>query len=602
MKTIYKITLYPALALLLGSCADLEMPADGRASYNDIFGQYERTSQYATSCMAYVVQPGLSIDGSPLASVCDEAHDADDYADGNISNYYKGAMSPLYNPIGDCWAHYYTGIRRCNTFLLYINDPEYCADTFREEEKQGWIAMVRVARAYYYLQLAKRYGPIPLLTIPYSTGHDYSTDRRASFEEIADFVISECQRALSTPEPTGTFGFRWNINDNERGKLTRGFAYAVMSEAALFAASPLNNNGGASKYTWDVATEITKEALDQCLNHGYELFTTAPAKTVAYSAYDYYCFTQSDPSRSVDKETIYESTAQMNVWMYCGLPTTAGQIRAGACPSQELVDCYETTDGQPVLNLEQPYLDSDHLKPNYNRDNTIYNTSDPYANRDPRFYGSIYYNGALRYLDGRKDLVETYVGGSSGISDDVNDRRHTRTGYYMRKFNNFRSGIDLAGDGYMAVYRLAELYLNFAEAAYHSAGPDVLVQSSVKGQALSARGALDAIRARVGMPALPRGLSKEQFELRYRNERRVELAFEEKRFFDVRRWKILDQTDGFVTGMKIDVNYAGQYTYTRFKLMERLTNSDKYLLFPINQDDVTKMNDYTGENWQNPGW
>ena len=54
--------------------------------------------------------------------------------------------------------------------------------------------------------------------------------------------------------------------------------------------------------------------------------------------------------------------------------------------------------------------------------------------------------------------------------------------------------------------------------------------------------------------------------------------------------------------MKIDVNYAGQYTYTRFKLMERLTNSDKYLLFPINQDDVTKMNDYTGENWQNPGW
>ena len=97
----------------------------------------------------------------------------------------------------------------------------------------------------------------------------------------------------------------------------------------------------------------------------------------------------------------------MNVWMYCGLPTTAGQIRAGACPSQELVDCYETTDGQPVLNLEQPYLDSDHLKPNYNRDNTIYNTTDPYANRDPRFYGSIYYNGALRYLDGRKDQVET---------------------------------------------------------------------------------------------------------------------------------------------------------------------------------------------------
>ena len=104
------------------------------------------------------------------------------------------------------------------------------------------------------------------------------------------------------------------------------------------------------------------------------------------------------------------------------------------------------------------------------------------------------------------------------------------------------------------------------------------------------------------MPALPKGLTKEQFELRCRNERRVELAFEEKRFFDVRRWKILDRTDAFVTGMKIEPSYTGGYTYTRVKLMERKTSSDKYLLFPINQDDVTKMQDYTGTAWQNPGW
>lgn len=602
MKTFNKITLYAALAFISVSCADLEMPADGRASYKDIFGHYERTVIYANSCMGYVQQPGLSIDSSPLASLCDEAQDAADYADGNISNWYNGMTSPLYNPAGDCWSHYYAGIRRCNNFLLYINDPEYCSPDFREEEKLGWIAMVRVARAYYYLQLIKRYGPVPLLTIPYSTGHDYTTDRRASFEEVADFIISECQRALATPEPDGIFGFRWNINDSDRGKLTRGFAYAIMSETALFAASPLFNNGGASKYTWELATSITKEALDQCLNHGYELYTSKPSSSVAFGPYDYYCFTQSDPSRSVDKETIYESTARMQVWMYCGLPTTPGMNKAGACPSQELVDCYETTDGQPVLDLEQPYLDDDHLKPNYNRDNTVYKPADPYANRDPRFYGSIYYNNAPRYLDGKTDVVETYAGGNCGISSDVNERRYTRTGYYMRKFNNSRSGIDIEGDGFIAVYRLAELYLNFAEAANHSAGPDVLVQSSVKGQALSARGAIDLIRARVGMPALPKGLTKEQFELRCRNERRVELAFEEKRFFDVRRWKILDRTDAFVTGMKIEPSYTGGYTYTRVKLMERKTSSDKYLLFPINQDDVTKMQDYTGTAWQNPGW
>ncbi len=596
-----KILFLPLLALLAVSCADLDMPADGRATYKDIFGHYERTVVYANSCMGYILQPGLGYDGSPLASLCDEAQDASDYADGGISNWYNGMTTPLYNPAGDCWAHYYAGIRRCNNFLLYINDPEYCSPDFREEERQGWIAMVRVARAYYYLQLAKRYGAVPLLTIPYSTGHDYTADRRAPFEEVADFVISECRRALATPEPDGIFGFRWNINDSDRGKLTRGFAYAVMSETALFAASPLFFESG-SKYTWEEAAAITKEALDQCLNHGYELYTSKPASTVAFGPYDYYCFTQSDPSRSIDKETIYESTSRMSVWMHCGLPTTPGQNKAGACPSQELVDCYETTDGQPVLDLERPYLDDDHLKPNYNRDNTLYRADDPYANRDPRFYGSIYYNGANRYLDGRDGTVETFEGGNCGISSDVNERRYTRTGYYMRKFNNSRSGIDIEGDGFIAVYRLAELYLNFAEAAYQSAGPDVLVQSTVQGQALSARGAVDAVRARVGMPALPKGLTAAQFGLRYRNERRVELAFEEKRFFDVRRWKILGQTDAFVTGMKIEPAATGGYTYNRVKLMERGTASEKYLLFPVNQDDVTKMKDYTGVSWQNPGW
>ncbi len=201
-------------------------------------------------------------------------------------------------------------------------------------------------------------------------------------------------------------------------------------------------------------------------------------------------------------------------------------------------------------------------------------------NRDPRFYASIYYNGARRYLDSRMDIVETYVGGNCGISDDVTDIRFTRTGYYLRKFNNYRSGIEIDGDGFIRIFRLAELYLNFAEAAYQAKGPDVLVKSTVGGQALSARAAVDVVRARAGMPGLPRGLSKDVFGKRYRNERRVELAFEEHRFFDVRRWKILQETDGFVTGMKIDRALDGSFNYSRIKLMQRDTNSDKYLMFP----------------------
>lgn len=96
-------------------------------------------------------------------------------------------------------------------------------------------------------------------------------------------------------------------------------------------------------------------------------------------------------------------------------------------------------------------------------------------------------------------------------------------------------------------------------------------------------------------------MTKEDFEKRYRNERRIELAFEEHRYFDVRRWKILSTTDKFVTGMRIEKNGESE-TFTRFKLRDRGSAADKFLLYPIDQIEVNKIFQLTGENWQNPGW
>ena len=198
--------------------------------------------------------------------------------------------------------------------------------------------------------------------------------------------------------------------------------------------------------------------------------------------------------------------------------------------------------------------------------------------------------------------VETFVGGNCGISNLATDIRFTRTGYYMRKFNNFRSDNSLNADGYMRIFRLAELYLNFAEAAYQSAAsPDAPVASIAGGSAMSARDAVNVVRKRAGMPDFPVEMTKDDFEAKYRNERRVELAFEEHRFFDVRRWKILNETDGFVTGMRIN-SLDGMLIYTRIKLADRGTNAEKYLMFPLDADEVQKINALTGDNWQNPGW
>lgn len=756
-KNIIKICIIAFSFVAVNSCADLDLPSDGRLTLPEIFNSYHRTRNYYNSCKGYFPHQGFLYGGPTiLASFSDEAHDASDGIAGSVYNWYNNQTSSTSNPVENSysWAHYFQGIRKCNTFLTSMQDPNLATAVIDEVERNGWIAEIHVLRAYLYLQLIKRWGGVPILDTPYEITHDFSKDRRATFEECVDFIIADCDAALAIPEAGTTganIGFRWYISDDETTVLTRAFAYAVKSQAALYAASPLWYTPD-SKYTWARVTDITKEALDQCLAHGFELFKLEPAADIAQNAYAYYFIRNSDASRSVDKETIYQSASRTSVWQNAGTPITEGSIKAGAGPSQELVDAYgmQATGEMPVLG----YSDPQHLQPIVNT-SSGYDPSNPYEGRDPRFYASIYYNNSTRIFptDDAKDIyslrftnfynnvswsvsgnettiattggnpfihtdklpgklnstkkgkltfeyksnktindaefffgvatagvqegvstganlvfeetsewkkfehdisyaitqwgfgisgaagreptrqflqfnvtkeggggyvitirnlqiecpipslpVETFVGGNCEISSDITQTKNTRTGYYLRKFNNNKSNINFNSEGYMKIFRLGELYLNFAEAASNAVGHDVAVEGKASGAgALSARQAVNTVRARAKMPPIPAGISNEEFQIRYRNERQVELAFEEHRFYDVRRWKILNETDKFVTGMRI-TKEGDEYIYTRVKLKDRDTNTNKYLMFPLNLYEVNKMENFTGENWQNPGW
>ena len=601
MKSISFLLLLVMMCFITYSCS-LDPEDDGRMAIEEVFDKYNYTLNYVDICRSYI--PQLSFDrndGTALASYCDEAQDSyDNQSDAAVYKWYDDQASAINYPLNktyNYWDEMFKGIKRCNIFLANIDHVTF---DMNEVERTGWIAEVRVMRAFYYLQLIKRFGGVPIMKDSYAVDHGYGSDVRNTFEECADFILEECDWALAVPESSdASIGFRWNVSDAERGRLTRGFAWAVKSEAVLYAASPLWSSNGTGKYTWAKATEITKAALDQLLAHGYELYNADVDPTVAQNAYAYYFITQSDPSRSIDKETIYQSQERLKIWSNAGVPITSGMSKAGPCPTQELIDAYEMADGTvPILG----YSDANHLQPIVNTASS-YDPDNPYENRDPRFYASIYYNGAVRNLRSPSGLkVMTYVGGNCEISDRVTDVRYTRTGYYMRKFNNNTSSSNANNDGYMSTFRLAEMYLNFAEAAYQANGPEAQVSSTVGGVSMSAKDAVDAVRARAGMPSLPAGLSKDDFEKRYRNERRIELAFEEHRFFDVRRWKILNETDKAVTGMRITQHEDGSYTYTRFKFDDRNTNTDKYLMYPVDETEASKMERLTGNDWQNPGW
>lgn len=740
MKKYFLSLIIILAAWLATSCNDmLELEFDGRSSLDELFTTKNGVRGYLNSCYGSRIFPTVNRSG-----LTDEAHSSERVFQGSLpSLWYADAWSAsnYSNTDGQPWSGIYHTIRKCNIFLQRIENVSADELASLEDEITSWKAQAHTLRALYYLQLIKRYGPVPLITESYEITHDYSQDVRAPVGEVVAQILADCDAAMSAPETS--LGFSWTVRTGENWIMNRAVVQAIRSQAILYAASPLYSDG---TYSWGDAAEITGNALSNLLAHDYRLWDEEPEEGVAQNTYELYFITHHDEQRARDKETIYGGP-QVNIWGQHGMPSTPGQSSAGACPTQELVDSYEMqATGLPPIS---GYSDDRFLQPIINSASG-YDPDNPYEGRDPRFYATVYFNGATRDLaagdglarddyyplnltlsgnqvdvtdlgdgvvqietlggdpfvptttlgeninatagsiiirfqyqsnneitdaqfffsapnpaggqstptnvvlhqstewtDFELDITEyrsqdwwtwgaaahslrfdvgtgaghivqirnmeinvrvesipaapcqSYVGGIDGIS--TTDRRATHTGYYLRKYNNWRSGRDNNADGEIRMFRLAEMYLNFAEAAYQSTGnPDAAVNIG-NGMSMSARDAVNTIRRRVGMPDLPAGLSKDEFEKRYRNERRVELAFEDHRYFDVRRWEVMEQNERYVTGMRITMEEDGSFSYQRIGF-ERQSYREKLYFYPIPQDEINKMQSHTGTNWQNPGW
>jgi hypothetical protein len=586
MKKIYLIFILSA-GLLFSTCKDtLELIPDGRLSYEQVFSDYLLTGGYLNKCYSYISLMGMSYDNSTFLGVySDEAQDAEDVQGGRIANYYQGMMTSSNNLVEggtntETYNNLYSGIRKCNVF---IDNIDHAKNLVVESNRSKWKGEAYALRAFYFWQLIKRFGPLPIIKHELPADFDFSTHKRPGFYECVLAVKADCDSALSQP------ALPWRSNlETERGAMTKSVVAAIKSQAILFAASPLWNDG---KNYWTEAATVTKASLDALLGQNYALYNPATSTVKAYSNYQRFFLVKPEmmdiPAN--DKETIYSHRAQIgNVWQQQGLPFVVDVVKAGACPSQELVDSYETINGEPVLNLANPYLDANHLTPNYNSANKQYNKNDPYTNRDPRLFSTIYCNGVFHNLTNNTLPVWTFEGGNAGISTTSN--RFTRTGYYLRKFMDFTSTKTANKDGYWRYFRLAEMYLNYAEAEFYA-----------KGLTTNAINAVNAVRARAGLPVLPAGISSTDFELRLRNERRIEFAFEENRYFDVRRWKIQDKVEGLVTGMKIVQTAPNVFTYERIVVSRRPLIAEKYLMWPIPNTEQLKYAQ-VGVDYQNKGW
>jgi hypothetical protein len=578
MKT-FQLSIILGLFFITGCSKNpLDITPDGRQSMKDIFNDATLTESYLNSAYLDLQLRGTNYHyWTMLSGISDESHDAD-YPSQNfpVTQFLNGQLSPSFNPFdagsasndNNFYTKNWSGIRKTNVFLANaINTPGL-------NEKARLLAEAKVLRAYYYSELIKMYGNMPVITVPFDDITSFNSLSRNTIEENVAQIVKDCDEAIAEP----ALPLRL-INEPERGRFTKSMAYVLKANALLLSASPLwNVSNDLGK--WQLASQASKKALDDL---------TAGNNFRLSANYETYFFGQSDiSSNPTDRETIFEvkgfneryKFAQLLYLMH-SIPEL-GASRAGNCPSQELVDAYDMKNGlQPVLG----YSDEDHLQPIINAASG-YDETNPYVNRDPRFYYTVYYNNASfgAKIKGADFAIQAYLGGSDGISPL---RTRTKTGYYLRKYKDPNVQTADAGSARFKVMRLAELYLNYAEAENESNGPGPAVYE-----------ALRTIRARVGMPNVEANLSKEDMRQRIRKERMVELSFEEHRMWDVRRWKIIDKTDKLTTGMEWTKLANGSFTGKRIISAKRNAWQDKYLLFPVPLSDISKLPMFK----QNPGW
>jgi putative outer membrane protein, probably involved in nutrient binding len=546
-----------SIAFTLSSCNSfLDREEDSFIDKTATFDSYNRTKEYLT--YAYSLLPeGLNRFSREalLASATDDAEFAIESAD--IQQFNNGSWNALSNPDG-MWNRYFSGISKCCTLLENTNhvnldisrlDPDKQVEYANSlKDIRMWRAEARFLRAYFHFELLKRYGPIPIVTSTLSINGNYENTPRPTMKEVVDFIAKECDIAADTLELTP-----WrNVND-AFGRATKGAALALKSRLLLYAASPLYVDFGdtneANKPTdvalWKSAADAAKAVID--LNQ-YEL------------ASSYADLFKNDFQ---NKEYIFVRRYAANSdFEKSNFPVSFGG-KGGTNPSQNLVDDYEMLDGTP-FDWNDPAK-----------------AAQPFENRDARLGATILMNMAP--FKGKK--VATYPEGA----DASPNPNATKTGYYLRKFLNEDVNIQTGGSSsghVVPLFRLAEIYLNYAEALNECdpTNPDIALY-------------LNKVRNRASLPNVS-ALSQEQMRAVIQHERRVELAFEEHRSWDVRRWKIASSTLGApLMGVQIERKPLGGYTYMPVKVEQRVFQPKMYW-YPIPQSEVLKLKQWK----QNNGW
>ena len=483
-------------------------------------------------------------------------------------------------------------IRECNITLQNINKLQDAS----QEDKDDLVAQAHFVRAFAHFSLFRFYGALPYIKKPLGPEDDWDMPQLTAYQTLTE-AAADLDTATIFFEKAGRMrrdnpvvGGAGHLNHPDQFRPNGVAAKALRARILLYAASPLNSEGTSD---WEKAAEANWEALQTALDNGYFLLSQNNY-TLNYVG-----------TRYTDEQLWSWSTYAR---AYTNLTDVINSVfresagsKSGECPTQNCVDKFETINGDP-LNTEADRLAATTAG--------TYNEQDPYRNRDPRFYINVIHNQATipgTWQNGRAQIYYEVVNGAVVYSQLLNPTYSgiTRTGYYQRKNWGGQSVKNKTTSIHTdPLIRLAELYLNYAEAANEAYGPKIVPAFAN----MSSEQAINVIRNRVGMPNIQTQFvaNKDIFRDRIKNERYVELAFENHHYFDLRRWKdaskLMSGTFYGINIEKVPVSPAFPigFKYTRVPLpFESQTQwKDAMYYFPFPAQDRYLYKDFIlNENW-----
>lgn len=516
----------------------------------------DRNTLFSFANQFYVNLPNgfTAIDNNLFATATDEAQQSSNSFNAKVFN--DGILSAYNNPLSGLYKKYYDGIRAANFFLDYSVDYRHFLamnrDTIADSTKykqdiqniKWYRAEAHIARAFYYSLLAKLYSNVPIINYSYQNSNAIAPQE--PFDSVLNYIVSE----IDTYK--GDLQVNWKTSQfaTQDGRFSLGSALALKADILLFGASPLHNPDNLPQ-KWQRAADAANALLTtQGLN-----LSLAPN----YGTY----FTGSNPLTSAETIFAVRSTASNNLEKQ-NYPIATPGGNTGICPTQNLVSSYEYI-GPP-------------------------DPTNPYANRDPRLAASIVTNGSTW---NSRTIDESPSG-----SDDMSKTQASITGYYLKKFLTDNLNLVQGGTAQhqWIIYRYAEILLDYAEALNELYGPDF----APAGYSLTARQALKMVRDRAStlLPTVT-ATSIPDFRNAIKHERLVEFAFEDKRYWDLLRWKdaenVLNQPVQGVTVVKNGTTYV----YSVVNVAQRKFIAPTNYYFPFTYNDIVISK---GSLVQNPGY